>query len=105
MALHTDATTAEIEVLPGLYFTASGDQLRSLVTGDGSNVRFFFGYAGWGAGQLEMELQAGAWRTEPTGLRHVFAIQAELWERSISEAAGWEVLETLRIKDVPLIRP
>ena len=63
MALHTDATTAEIEVLPGLYFTASGDQLRSLVTGDGSNVRFFFGYAGWGAGPVGNGV--AGWRCAP----------------------------------------
>jgi putative transcriptional regulator len=104
MALHTNAKIAEIEVLPGLYFSASSDQLRALICDDDAETpaRFFFGYAGWGAGQLEMELQAGAWRTEPTGLRHVFAVQSELWERSISEAAGWEVLAALRIKDVPV---
>lgn len=103
MALHTEAAIAEIEVLPGLYFTASSDQLRALICEKHEGpVRFFFGYAGWAAGQLEMELHAGAWRTEPTGLRHVFALQSELWERSISEAAGWEVLAALRIKDVPV---
>ncbi|HEY4312503.1 MAG TPA: YqgE/AlgH family protein [Pirellulales bacterium] len=102
MALHTDAAIAEFEVLPGLYFSASSDQLRALVSVPRPDVRFFFGYSGWGAGQLEMELQAGAWRTEPTALRHVFALHQELWERSISEAAGWEVLASLRIKDVPI---
>jgi putative transcriptional regulator len=102
MALHTDPAAAEIEVLPGLYFTAGSDQLQALASTDRADVRFFFGYAGWSAGQLEVELKSGAWRTEPAGLKHMFAGNQELWEHSISEAAGWEVLSALRIKDVPV---
>ena len=34
MALHTNATIAEVEVLPGLYFTASSEQLRTLICDD-----------------------------------------------------------------------
>jgi putative transcriptional regulator len=102
MALHTDQSAAEVEVLPGLYFTAGSEHLQSLVSGVHPDVRFFFGYAGWGAGQLEAELKGGAWGTEPTSLKHVFAVHQELWERSIHEAAGWEVLSSLGIKDVPV---
>jgi len=102
MAVHTNQESAEIEVLPGLYFSASSDHLQALANRPRADVRFFFGYAGWGAGQLEMELEEGAWRTEPAALKHVFAVHQQQWERSISEAAGWEVLSALRIKDVPI---
>ncbi|HEY1601420.1 MAG TPA: YqgE/AlgH family protein [Pirellulales bacterium] len=102
MALHTEKSAAEIEVLPGLYFSAAGEQLRSLAVNSQVDVRFFFGYAGWGAGQLENELSSGAWRTEPASLKHIFVVNQQLWERSMSEAAGWEVLAALRIKDIPV---
>ena len=32
MALHTEKSAAEFEILPGLYFTAGSDQLQSLAT-------------------------------------------------------------------------
>jgi putative transcriptional regulator len=102
MALHTEQPLAEIEVLPGLYFTAGSDQLQTLVASPSPLARYFFGYAGWGAGQLEMELQGGAWRTEPASLKHIFGTHQQAWERSISEAAGWEVLSVLKLKGLPL---
>lgn len=101
MALHGDRTAGELEVLTGVYFTAEGDHLQRLVTAPPGDVRFFFGYAGWAPGQLEIELQAGGWRIEPAAPKHVFAMTEALWERSMSEAAGWEVLSVLNIKELP----
>jgi len=101
MALHTARPLGEIEVVSGLYFSAGSDQLQQLAAEPGAHVRFFFGYAGWGAGQLEIEMQAGGWRIEPAAPKHVFAMTEALWERSMSEAAGWEVIAALNIKDVP----
>ena len=49
-----------------------------------------------------MELNSGAWQIEPASLKHIFVANQELWERSMSEAAGWEVLAALRIKDIPI---
>lgn len=101
MALHMEASLGDIEVLSGVYFTADSDQLKQLVSAPRQDVRFFFGYAGWGAGQLEMELEGGAWRTEPAAVKHIFGLDQGMWDRSIMEAAGWEVLSALKIKDVP----
>jgi putative transcriptional regulator len=53
-------------------------------------VKLFAGYAGWGGGQLEAEVRAGAWILEPADARSVFAPEGlDIWERV------YEILERL----------
>ncbi|HWB01255.1 MAG TPA: YqgE/AlgH family protein [Pirellulales bacterium] len=100
MALHMLPAHSENEVLPGLHFCASRENLEQLVL-TGGEARFFAGFAGWGAGQLEGELAEGAWRTVPASCRHVFSNSEALWEHALKEAAGSEVLGALKIKHIP----
>jgi putative transcriptional regulator len=46
-------------------------------------VRFFAGYAGWGPGQLETELEEGAWLVVEARADDVFAADPDLMWRSI----------------------
>lgn len=51
-----------LSVASGIALTATMDVLKALAAGSGPNRAFFaLGYAGWGAGQLETELQENAW--------------------------------------------
>jgi putative transcriptional regulator len=44
-----------------------------------------FGYAGWGAGQLESEIAHGAWYTAPLDLKLVFdADRDKVWELAVA---------------------
>ena len=44
----------------------------------------FVGYAGWGAGQLEHEVDLGAWHIMPADSANVFHANPEsLWEKMI----------------------
>ncbi|MEY4288581.1 MAG: hypothetical protein RLZZ30_669 [Bacteroidota bacterium] len=52
------------EILPGLYFGGDLTHLFELLFADPnrkSEIRFFIGYSGWSAGQLEQEIKERAW--------------------------------------------
>jgi putative transcriptional regulator len=63
--LHSADYFSEDSTLPidgGVCLTATVDILKAIVTGDGPNRSILaLGYAGWGAGQLESEIQANGW--------------------------------------------
>jgi putative transcriptional regulator len=71
------------------HITASLAVLRRLLeAGPGDEVarrsRLFLGYAGWGPGQLDGELEASAWLTAPADPAIVFETDpTHMWERAI----------------------
>jgi putative transcriptional regulator len=66
--------------------TSSPDALRDLGHINGPRQRLVaFGYAGWGAGQLEGELAQGAWFTEPEDPKLIFdADPAKVWDAAMA---------------------
>jgi putative transcriptional regulator len=77
-------TDKEHQLAPGIF---SGDAAcldRVTQTDEGESCRFrvFSGYAGWGGGQLEGELVAGAWSVAPANGSILFDTPVEeLWDR------------------------
>jgi putative transcriptional regulator len=52
-------------------------------------VRFFRGYSGWGPGQLESEIEAGAWMTFDADIADVFTITpSDLWRDVVRRQGG-----------------
>lgn len=48
------------------------------------NLRFFIGYSGWAAGQLDAELERGSWHVVAAEAAAIFSRQTDtLWERLI----------------------
>lgn len=71
-------------VQEGIYFARSLDTLRRVAESPPPEARIFLGYAGWGPGQLERELAAGAWLVAPMTREAIFHEDLEdLWERVI----------------------
>ena len=64
---------------PDSGLTATIDILRAIARGHGpQNAVLALGYAGWGAGQLELELQANGWLNCPADSELIFNTAADI---------------------------
>ncbi|MAE65959.1 MAG: hypothetical protein CMJ18_16935 [Phycisphaeraceae bacterium] len=78
MVLHRHESVGEIEMLPGIHFSAEQEHVAWLIEQDGDSSRFFVGNSGWAPGQLEQELETGAWIVIDGTSEHVFC-DADRW--------------------------
>jgi putative transcriptional regulator len=69
----------------GLALTATLDILRAIARGEGPRQTLLaLGYAGWGPGQLDAEIQANAWLSVAADEAIVFDLHNDTkWERAI----------------------
>ncbi|HEX6959215.1 MAG TPA: YqgE/AlgH family protein [Ferrovibrio sp.] len=69
----------------GIGLTATLDVLRAIATGTGPQRSLFaLGYAGWGPGQLDAEIQENAWLAAPADPDLIFDSDLDtLWERAV----------------------
>lgn len=86
--LHSDETAFDGStfVEGGLALTTGTSVLRHLAAGTGpKQAVFLFGYAGWGPGQLEAEIAAGAWHDVANDRELVFdRPDADKWQAAIA---------------------
>jgi putative transcriptional regulator len=102
VALHPHEFLLEIEVMPGLYFSAGKDKLERLASQkDGPPIKFFAGYSGWSPGQLEGEIARGSWSVMPAKPEHAFAFEDEMWTQATRQVAGAAWRSALNIKHAP----
>lgn len=105
MVLHSDPVHAQERVLDGVYWATEREYVEPALNGVVSPARFFAGYSGWGAGQLENELRAEAWslieadaatiwRTAPTS-------DADYWQSLVKVKTAGELFKGWNPKIVP----
>ena len=75
-----------IEIAARVAMTSSREILRDIATQHGpQKVLVAFGYAGWGAGQLEGELAQRAWFTAAAGSKLIFEEDRDkLWDDAMA---------------------
>jgi putative transcriptional regulator len=101
LALHCNAELSQLPVIPGVYLSTDSEELELLAADAQQRVKFFIGYAGWGAGQLEGEMEQGSWRTIEATPDLVFEGDEALWIRVTRQINDALLVKHLRIKHVP----
>jgi putative transcriptional regulator len=86
--LHTSDWTGDgsLMVNPEVALTASLDVLKAIADGGGPQRGFLaLGYAGWGPGQLDREMQDNAWLSAPASVDLLFDSEHETkWRRAMA---------------------
>ena len=89
MALH-DSNLGKLEhqLLPGVALTVSEESIREILDQEPNSIKIFSGYAGWGAGQLEQEIQRGGWLTLDCKASDVFETPEEIWRAACAKVGN-----------------
>lgn len=75
------------EIVGSVHGVPFNDALKEAAS-DPASVRFYIGYTGWAAGQLDHELARGSWLVQPASDEIVFAYDPELlWKRLLPAPA------------------
>jgi len=78
-----DSVVSGYKITEELQLNTSLDALDELAKARGP-FRLFVGYAGWGPGQLDLEIQQGAWILSDVDISLVFKTPSEaVWETSL----------------------
>lgn len=86
--LHADGWCFDetMRVAEGIAVSRSREALTRMCEAEEPHLRMLVGYAGWGAGQLEAEISAGAWIVGPTTLELIFEWPPEeVWSRALEQ--------------------
>lgn len=103
MAVHERRDLMNLEVTEDLFVSTELDVLEQLVAMESGRVLFYVGHSGWGPGQLESEIDEGAWLECPGGAEDVFGdVDPQmLWKRAVVQAGRRQVFSLFDVKHVP----
>ena len=101
MAVHTQASVAERQFLPGVFFSAKEKNVLPLMGQSRHACKVFTGYAGWGPGQLDYEVEQGVWRVVPATPEQIFSDGRDLWEQLSRQVSRLQLQTMFHIKHIP----
>ncbi len=101
LAIHSTIALSEGQTGNGIYVAAQKEHLEQLVREKPSDYRLIIGHAGWGAGQLDTEVNAGMWHVLPATPQMVFGFDSDLWPILIRRATGSSLSHWVSAPDNP----
>lgn len=84
---YPDLIAGSREVIDGIYWGGDFEMMKKFLN-DGlieeNNIKFFLGYSGWEAGQLDNEIKEGTWLTVKGNRKIAFDVPAdEAWRAGV----------------------
>ena len=106
LVLHGEQSDDQFEersdmIIDGVYLTKIDDEYHEVLRRISHPIRVFVGYAGWGAGQLEMEIDTGSWLTQPATFSDIFELdEGNVWDVLVARAQTLRTQRVLRVKRI-----
>lgn len=91
--IHTigDLIKGSIRIKDNLFWGGDFEELKlAITTGKvtADQVRFFIGYSGWSAGQLETEIAENSWLIAEGNVEEIMKCNQNFWLESVKNAGG-----------------
>lgn len=89
--IHTrpDLIAEGVPILEGLYWGGNIETVRDLIRGNRlgkDEIRFFVGYSGWSAKQLDRELEEKSWVVSMTDIKQIIDTSpGDLWGKTLKK--------------------
>ncbi len=102
--LHGDDVPTAIRVMDDVHWGGSFDTIRDLIDtfqSTAQTLRFFLGYAGWGPGQLEEEIEQGGWIISQAIAEDIFTEAPDTLWRHVLRRMGGEYAVLSNFPDDP----
>jgi putative transcriptional regulator len=100
MVLHTEESSADVQVLPGVFLAVEQDNLSWIVHQDSLPFRLFVDVTSWEQEQLEEEISQGDWLVLPATKDLIFAEPDNQWLDALREF-GRLLYESFGVKYFP----
>jgi putative transcriptional regulator len=102
IVLHDNPAAGGEEIVTGVRFSMDKEDIEWLMEHHKGAIKYFAGYSGWGAGQLDAEIDEGAWLLTPATADHIFEKQGD-WSKLSTWLALGKKIDIERIPDDPSV--
>ena len=91
--IHTlgNIISGSIRVKDELFWGGNFDELKSAIVSGSAKpdqVKFFVGYSGWSAGQLDNEISENSWLVTEADIKQIMKSNQNFWLESVKNAGG-----------------
>lgn len=102
LAIHDCPTIGGEECIDGLKLCSNQDELKKLFVESSARLKLFDGFAGWGPGQLEEEMETGSWLVVDVDADVILGNDPELWENLLRRISQNILASDEMISDCPI---